>query len=356
MTEKEHFVAMDYMRYIMALGVVIAHYNLIMGSNFCWPVSSGTAVSLFFGLSGFLVFATYKRRNTIKAYLLSRAKRIIPTYTIIVLLSAILLSFVSTLSFTEYFGSCEFWKYIGANICFMNFLQPTLPGVFTDSVEPAVNGSLWTLKVEWALYFSIPLFDWIMRRFKLSAAKLIASIFVLSVIYKAFMEYMFSTTGNQIYHIMSYQFMGQLTFFYSGVLIYLKRDYCNQHKLSLFIASAITCLVCMIIKDNCNHWTVGILFDLLFPLAIVTFILMICSTDWHTIHLPRIPNLSYELYLIHFPIVQVVAQEVHVESNMLFVVFIAELLVMLIASQLLSKATRSLFHNVRASTNKQINK
>lgn len=61
MTEKEHFVAMDYMRYIMALGVVIAHYNLIMGSNFCWPVSSGTAVSLFFGLSGFLVFATYSK-------------------------------------------------------------------------------------------------------------------------------------------------------------------------------------------------------------------------------------------------------------------------------------------------------
>ena len=335
---------MDYMRYIMAFGVVIAHYNLIMGCDFWWPVSSGTAVSLFFGLSGFLVYATFQRQATTKGYLLSRAKRIIPTYSIIVVLSAILLSFVSTLRLTDYFTHSDFWKYLGANLCFLNFLQPTLPGVFSDSVEPAVNGSLWTLKVEWALYFSIPLFDWIVRRWKISVVKLITVLFMLSVIYKAFMEYVFAASGNQIFHILSYQFIGQLTFFYSGVLIYHNFDFCKKHKWILLIVSAFTSMVCMLIKAYYQHFATNLFCDLLFPIAIVTFILMICCADWHAIHLPKIPNLSYELYLIHFPIVQVTAQILHVTSDILYIVFFAELLVMLLASHLLSKTTKAFFY------------
>ena len=342
MAEKEHFVTMDYVRYIMALGVVVAHFSLVMNCDFWWPVSSGTAVSVFFGLSGFLVYATFQRKQSLKDFLLSRTKRIMPIYLVIVVASALLLSFVSTLSLSEYFCHPDLWKYLGANICFLNFLQPTLPGVFTDNVVPTVNGSLWTLKVEWALYLSIPLFDWAIRHWRISAKKLLFSIIVLSVAYKALMQYLYGATGHQIYHILSYQFIGQLTYFYSGVLVFLNFEYCKRHKRALLLLSAAMSIICWLTSDCVQHWAVSILYDLFYPTSIVTFFLLVSCVDWLPVRLPRIPNLSYELYLIHFPVIQVVAQEFHFRSNVLIVVLLAELSIMLLLSQVLTKATKSL--------------
>ena len=109
------------------------------------------------------MYGSYIKRDSWLGFVKSRAKRIVPPYVKIVLLCAIGLSLVSTLPLTKYFTDAGLWKYLAANLAFLNFLQPTLPGVFEHNNVDAVNGSLWTLKVEWMLYLTIPVFFFLIR-------------------------------------------------------------------------------------------------------------------------------------------------------------------------------------------------
>jgi peptidoglycan/LPS O-acetylase OafA/YrhL len=83
-----------------------------------------------------------------------------------ILLSVLIVGPIMTkLSLGEYFGSMSTWWYL-SNI----ILSPSyfLPGVFETNVYPiAVNGSLWSLPVEFAMYLTLPLIALVGRESKL---------------------------------------------------------------------------------------------------------------------------------------------------------------------------------------------
>ena len=113
---------MDLVRYYLALSVLIAHFNYLTGFDIPWPTSSFTGVGGFFALSGFLVFGSFLKKRSVKIYLERRARRILPPYFFIVLLCAIGLVAVSDLSFSDYFQSEQWRKYMLANLSFLNFI------------------------------------------------------------------------------------------------------------------------------------------------------------------------------------------------------------------------------------------
>ncbi len=299
---------MDLVRYFLALAVIIAHFNIIVGTEYWCPISSATAVSVFFGLSGFLVYASYNRNPDFKQYVRGRMKRILPSYWTIVIVFALGLCILSNIGIIAYFSNDEFWKYILANILFLNFIQPDLPGVFTNNTITCVNGSLWTLKVEWMLYLSIPLVFFIIKRFKCNINICIIALFIISITYKEIMEIMYSSTQNRIYHVLSYQFIGQMIYFYGGVLFYHHIQWIKQHtKVITYLAIATIVIIEALRNVDCRPIIDAILFEALLPIAIVSFFLIICTSKMQFDIMKKIGNCSYEMYLAHFPILQIFA-------------------------------------------------
>ncbi len=125
-------------------------------------LSSEIAVKAFFVVSGLLVFMSYDRTRNLARYFEKRARRIYPAYFTVVTGSALLLFVLSFASPGEYAMGAT--NYLAANLAFLNFLSPTLPGVFENNPMRAVNGALWTLKIEVMFYVTVPVLAWLFER------------------------------------------------------------------------------------------------------------------------------------------------------------------------------------------------
>lgn len=150
--------AFNFLRLICALIVIYEHSVLLSGNDLLPCLGFRViAVNVFFILSGFWVTQSYLRSVSIKEYVNKRCKKIFPLYITVVILSAILLVFFSKLSAKNYFTNIDFYRYLIANLSTLNFIHPTLPGVFEGlALGGSVNGSLWTIKVELGFYVILP--------------------------------------------------------------------------------------------------------------------------------------------------------------------------------------------------------
>lgn len=292
---------MDLVRYVLSVAVIVDHYNVLSGAEVDFPISSGTAVGVFFGLSGFLVYGSFLKHPDLMGYVKSRARRILPPYLFIVFLCAFGLAALSKLSLVEYFSSGMFWKYLLSNAVFLNFIQPSLPGVFEESAAVAVNGSLWTLKVEWALYLSIPIFFWGVKKFRWNVPVAVFVICIGSFLYSFAMKYISVVFNNPLYYTLSYQFVGQLAYFYTGVLVYHYRDHLIDFK--WWNALAVALGLCVFIEMNVldiDLTYVSFICQMLLVLGALLFSL----SQPVSRHTSKLGNVSYEMYLFHFPVIQ----------------------------------------------------
>ncbi len=285
---------MGIVRYVLALAVVFAHFKYLAGYDFYFPISSYSAIGGFFTLSGFLIYRSYLCKPNLKKYLLSRAIRILPAYWITVLFFALAFCFISTLSIDEYFSSSGFWKYLISNLAFLNFLHPTLPGVFEDLSTHAVNGSLWTMKVEWCLYLTPPLVVWLISRFKMKPTVMFVLVYIIACIYRGVFQYMSEVTGKELYYILGRQFFGQLSYFYAGVICYYWFDTFMHYKWQLIILAFAALFVC-----NFTPYLNIILHPFAIAIIIVWFSMVGKWGTWEGKH----DNISYNIYLIHYPVI-----------------------------------------------------
>ena len=150
--------AFHFIRLVCCLIVVYEHAVGLSAASISTLCLAQTAVSVFFILSGFWVTISLLRSESVKEYAVKRIKKILPPYFTVVIGFAILLCMFSTLSPKEYFSNAGFWKYLAANLTTLNFLHTSLPGVFEGlPLNGAVNGALWTIKVEIAFYVFLPI-------------------------------------------------------------------------------------------------------------------------------------------------------------------------------------------------------
>lgn len=290
---------MDAVRYIMAFSVIVAHFNELLGFAIPWPISSATGVGGFFALSGFLIYRSWERRPRLKTYLRSRALRILPPYFLVVLLCAFCLVAVSSLPAREYFLSPQWLKYLLANLSFLNFVEPSLPGVFEGAqyASPAVNGALWTMKVEWCLYLSVPVVAWLVSRLRVRHRHtlLFSVIILLSVAWSVFFQWRFAETGREIFAILARQFFGQLSFFYIGALAARKLDLLLRYK--WWILGALLAGVALMQTGDYVRLA-------LWPAVDGLLVIWVSMVGRWGRHFARHDNVSYDMYLFHFPLLQ----------------------------------------------------
>jgi peptidoglycan/LPS O-acetylase OafA/YrhL len=151
---------LDAVRLIAALGVLIGHgFDLRRGGSIILagiPMSS-MCVMVFFVISGWLITASWDRDPRPLHYLRNRVLRIFPALIAVVLATTLVLGpTATTLTTSAYFSDPLTWKYLG-NAALLT-RHASLPGVFTTNPYPTVvNGSLWTLPIEFACYLAVPL-------------------------------------------------------------------------------------------------------------------------------------------------------------------------------------------------------
>jgi peptidoglycan/LPS O-acetylase OafA/YrhL len=111
-------------------------------------------VFIFFVLSGYLVGQSWEHDPDARRFLARRALRIFPALVVLVFLTALVLGpALTTLPSGEYFRHPFFRQYFSNAILLPRY---ALPGVFEHArVANVVNGSLWSLPVEFTCYLGL---------------------------------------------------------------------------------------------------------------------------------------------------------------------------------------------------------
>jgi len=283
----------DLLRFLFAGTVMLVHAHVLSGApqlGFLaeW-LSSDVAVRGFFVISGFLVFMSYENSRSFWNYAEKRIRRIYPAYICVVSGCALLLFFFSIQSAQNYF-SLEFVKYLGANYVFLNFLHPTLPGVFETNPVPAVNGALWTLKIEVMFYASVPLFVWTFRRW--GVLPIIIGVYIASVLYVWALESVATTTGSPLYRMLARQLPGQLSYFMGGAFFFYYFPLFEKH-VHWFV-------LCAVIAAALS-WSLPL--DYLEPIWLATLVVFF-GLFVYVGNFGKYGDLSYGTYILHFPILQ----------------------------------------------------
>ncbi len=285
-------------RYILAYSILISHFNVLSGNEIYWPISSYYRVCGFFFMSGFFMYGSYDRHRGMLNFLRHRAIRLLPSYLLVVLLFAVGLVVASSLSPWNYFTSPEWWKYLLANISTLNFLEPALPGVFDNNPEMAVNGSLWTMKVEWLLYFSVTIVMPLVLNGKLKAWACFIVVFGLSAIVRTYCAEHYLLTGNRLYHTLEIQYFGQASFFYLGMLFSRWLPCIEKQKLWLLPITFVMLLAGEIFLNGSLAYR-----SFFYPVFFSLLVICLAFTGRWGRWIEKWENCSYEIYLLHFPII-----------------------------------------------------
>jgi peptidoglycan/LPS O-acetylase OafA/YrhL len=148
----------DLLRLFAALLVFWFHALAFTGRQapmlFSWVAPGPLGVYIFFVISGYLVSKSWESDPRPLRFLARRALRIFPALVVLVVLTALVLGpALTTLPLHEYFRHRYFHQYF-YNIALLP--RYVLPGMFEhQAIAHVVNGSLWTLSVEFTLYLSL---------------------------------------------------------------------------------------------------------------------------------------------------------------------------------------------------------
>lgn len=285
------------LRLVLAAAVAVYHAALLSGVP-GWrpavaPLSLGAELGVqgFFVLSGFLVYGSLERSRTLARYAEKRARRLYPAYAVVVLICAVAALAASPASRADP-GAVA--AYAGWNLVFLNFVAPTLPGLFEANVVGEVNGALWTLKIEVMFYIALPVLAWLLRAAGKWRWVLVGLIYAAAEGFRFALEHAGGHSPGLI-AALSRQLPGQMGFFITGVAFAMVKGPVRWPLVAplgavLFAASLASPLGEPLRAAGWGILAIGFAAGL--P---------------RLVDAARFGDLSYGVYIIHFPILQAIA-------------------------------------------------
>ena len=284
----------DLLRFTFAFVVFLVHAYALSGAEslsvLSKYLSSEIAVKSFFVVSGFLIFMSYENSRDFRGYFVKRIRRIYPAYLFVILFCDVAGSEVSTNGPGDNFSS-QLVKYLAANLVFLNFLHPNLPGVFEGNSLQAVNGALWTLKIEAAFYLFVPLAVLAFRKY--GRLSVMTILYLCSVIYSMSMEDMAVKTGQGFYLELQRQLPGQLVFFIAGAAGYYYLEYLVKYVKWLAPLA--------IVAFAFQSWLPWVAVQ---PVALAVLVISFACVLPVFGNFDKYGDFSYGIYIVHFPILQ----------------------------------------------------
>lgn len=151
----------DLLRHFAAFLVLYSHHFALSGLSepvfMHWDTLGTLAVLMFFAISGFFMPTSFSSAGNFLPYMLKRCRRIFPGLLVCSVVTYYLIGGALTPeSSLHYVFSLSPLK---SSLLNTVFIRCSIPGVFSDFIyKNAINGSLWTLPIEFAFYITLGIF------------------------------------------------------------------------------------------------------------------------------------------------------------------------------------------------------
>lgn len=289
--------SLNELRFYLALVVVTIHLAFLTQTELTKNILTITyplatrAVDLFFVLSGFLIYMSWDKNKSVKGYFYKRFFRLYPLYFLVVI--SIPLLFIILFG-----GELDFdtvISYLIANLSFMNFIFPEIPGLFERNNHQIINGALWSLKVEVMFYISLPFIYWLIERAK-RPFTIIVVLFSASLFFNLLLlviERFFSINLGPLYN----QLPSKLYLFVFGIVLY---KYFDFFKVGLLSSLKLVFIFIF-------YLSLFLFSDLNFAISIVvcSLLLFFSFINFKFAFFSATADYSYSIYITHFPIIQI---------------------------------------------------
>ncbi|WP_293612386.1 acyltransferase [Ponticaulis sp.] len=288
----------DTMRLVFAIAVMVAHIFMLSDLPGSRPYQqmSGIFAELsirgFFILSGGLVYASWLRSRSVGQYAAKRVRRLYPVYSAIVIACAIAALIFAPEARAD-LGAVG--KYLLANLVFLNFLHPDLPGVFEGNRFSEVNGALWTIKIEVMFYIAVPILVWMMGLFGRFKFALLVLIYIAAEVWRAGFGHIGAEQNSGLLIQLSRQLPGQMSFFVAGIFMWEFRALMRE-KWWMFSLAGLT-------LTSASFLPYG---EPLCAAGWAALIGGIAFSPGPELNAARFGDFSYGIYSAHFPIIQLV--------------------------------------------------
>jgi len=276
---------LDLLRFLLAACVVFFHSRVLLGGlDFAYAHVS--AIPIFLFLSGLLITESFYGSKTLKTYVEKRIRRIYPGYIVVVILGGMLAYFGWSVLGAQNIELSSLVKYWGLNAVFANWVQPCITPLALDSAkECAVNGSLWVIKWEIVMYALLPAILIVFSRL----SRFIYIIVLLGLAVAV------SLTSSPYLKIILCFLMGICTYFLKPVWMSVlgKLPPVPQFLRQIILILAIA---------------IGPYFYYGFSILLMMLICFYPSRDSWKLNVMKYGDISYGVFLIHFPLITAIFQ------------------------------------------------
>lgn len=297
-----------FLRFIAALCVIISHsyhcvlngYDLVSLYTNLQCTLGGIAVSVFFFLSGFYVTKSLEKSENLRVFLWKRCKRIFPQLWIVVLATVFVLGpVITTVDLKTYFSAPLTYRYL---LYMLLIPEHNLPGTFLHNPDRTVNGPLWTMPVEFACYVALALIMAVtivvQKKFFKKFRRVILDVLSLILIAAVYIYILYGMRNDFLITAVR-----PVVFFFAGVVIYDLRE-----KIFLNPRVGFILLLLLIALGRTPFFNIALI--IILPYCILSICLGLPDMKIR----PRFFKASYEMYLIGWPIQQVLMNGLQMSS------------------------------------------